>query len=120
MITVFYDGKCGLCKREIEHYKNIARKDIFDWIDITVTPEPFIQRGFVIKDGLKALHVEDDLGRMHKGVAAFAVIWAVLPRLWPLLSFLLRIPLILPLAEKFYAKFAEWRFKKLGYDKCDL
>ena len=23
-VTVFYDGKCGLCSREINHYKKIA------------------------------------------------------------------------------------------------
>ena len=36
MITVFYDGKCGLCRREIEHYKNIAPQFVFNWVDITV------------------------------------------------------------------------------------
>ena len=24
LVTVFYDGKCGLCSREINHYKKIA------------------------------------------------------------------------------------------------
>jgi predicted DCC family thiol-disulfide oxidoreductase YuxK len=30
MITVFYDGKCGLCRREIEYYKRIALEGIFN------------------------------------------------------------------------------------------
>ena len=24
LVTVFYDGKCGLCSKEINHYKKIA------------------------------------------------------------------------------------------------
>lgn len=120
MITVFYDGKCGLCRREIEHYKHIAPVRVFEWVDITVNPEPFCKRGFVVKDGLKALHVEDDAGVMHQGVAAFAIIWQKMPRLWSLLALLLRIPLMLPLAEKLYGCFAAWRYKKLGYDRCDI
>ncbi|MDE4992647.1 DCC1-like thiol-disulfide oxidoreductase family protein, partial [Francisella tularensis] len=35
MIIVFYDGKCGLCTKEKNHYKKIAPKNIFRWIDIT-------------------------------------------------------------------------------------
>ena len=35
MITVLYDGKCGLCRKEINHYRKIAPDNIFDWQDIT-------------------------------------------------------------------------------------
>ena len=35
LITVFYDGKCGLCSKEINHYKKIAPQGIFNWQDIT-------------------------------------------------------------------------------------
>jgi predicted DCC family thiol-disulfide oxidoreductase YuxK len=120
LIAVFYDGKCGLCRREISHYQRIAPAGVFDWIDITVNPEPFESRGFTVPEGLKALHVLDDSVTMRKGLAAFAVIWQKLPALWPMLALMLRIPLVLPLAEKIYAAFASWRFKKLGYDQCQL
>jgi predicted DCC family thiol-disulfide oxidoreductase YuxK len=120
VITVFYDGKCGLCRREIEYYKQIAPEHIFAWHDITVMPTIFVEKGYAVKDGLKALHVEDDKGIMHIGVAGFVVIWKKLPRLWPVLAFILRIPFLMPVMEKLYSLFAAWRFKKLGYDKCDL
>jgi predicted DCC family thiol-disulfide oxidoreductase YuxK len=125
MITVFYDGKCGLCRREIEHYKSIAPKTIFDkpvfeWVDITIMPDPFLRRGYSVKQGLKALHVEDEKGKMHVGVAAFAIIWQVLPKGWPMLAVLVKLPFIMPLAQKIYDMFAAWRYKKLGYETCDL
>ena len=120
MITVFYDGKCGLCRREIEHYKKIAPPEVFAWQDITIFSETFLRKGYSVKDGLKALHVEDHMGVMHTGVDAFVIIWQKLPRPWSLLPLLLSIPLIMPMTEKLYFAFAAWRFNKLGYDKCDL
>ena len=35
LITVFYDGKCGLCNKEIDHYRKISPGGIFHWQDIT-------------------------------------------------------------------------------------
>ena len=35
LITVFYDGKCGLCNKEIDHYRKISPVGIFHWQDIT-------------------------------------------------------------------------------------
>ena len=34
MIKIFYDGKCGLCSKEINYYIKIAPKNVFDWFDI--------------------------------------------------------------------------------------
>lgn len=119
-ILVFYDGKCGLCRREIAHYQRIAPTGVFTWVDITVTPEPFTGRGFALQDGLRALHVEDASGHMHTGVGAFAVIWQHLPRLWPWLAYLVGLPIVRRLADRVYARFAAWRFRKLGYDQCAL
>ena len=119
MITVFYDGKCGLCRREIEHYKRIAPAGIFEWVDITVAPDAFTALGYTVASGLKALHVRDGTGIMHIGVDGFIIIWRALPR-WRLLAMLVSLPIIRPLVRRVYAAFAAWRFKKLGYDACDI
>jgi predicted DCC family thiol-disulfide oxidoreductase YuxK len=119
MITVFYDGKCGLCRREIEHYKRIASVGIFEWVDITITPEIFTALGFTVSDGLRALHLRDASGKMHIGVDGFIVIWQKLPYWW-MLGKCARLPFIHPLAYFLYEKFAAWRFKKLGYDSCKI
>ena len=39
MITVFYDGKCGLCSREIGHYMKISPPTTFIWRDIANEPQ---------------------------------------------------------------------------------
>ena len=119
MITVYYDGKCGMCRREISHYQRIAPEGLFNWVEITSNPAPFLAKGFRVEEGLKALHVEDGDGKMHIGVAAFIVIWQKLPR-WQLIAMLTSLPLILPLLEFCYRHFSRWRFKRLGYDRCEL
>ena len=39
MITVFYDGKCNLCSKEIKYYKSIADENVFNWFDIANDPK---------------------------------------------------------------------------------
>jgi len=119
MITVFYDGKCGMCRREIEHYKRVAPMGVFEWVDITTNPKPFTNLGFAVGDGLRALHVRDSAQKMHIGVEAFIVIWRQIPR-WKILALLGNLPLIKPMAKIAYNCFANWRFKRLGYGKCDI
>ena len=113
-ITVFYDGMCGLCSREIEHYKKVAPQDIFDWIDITKDPETFEKLGYSKEEGLKALHVKDADGSIHVAVDAFIVIWQQLKN-WRLLAKFAKLPVIKKIADFFYRHFANWRFKKLGH-----
>ena len=119
MIIVFYDGKCGLCRREIDHYKRIAPQDIFEWSDITTTPNAFTSLGFLVSDGLLALHVLDASQKMHIGIGAFIIIWKNIPR-WKIIGVLMSLPIIRPLANIAYKHFASWRFKRLRYGKCDM
>lgn len=118
-ISVFYDGKCGLCRREIDYYKRIAVSGVFEWVDITVTPEPFTALGFHVSEGLRALHVRDAQKKIHVGIDAFIVIWQAM-RYWKLLAVFVRLPVVYPLACFLYHHFAAWRFKRLGYDQCVL
>ena len=120
-ITVFYDGACGLCSREINHYRKIADKERFNWVDITQNPEPFTRQGYEVQEGLKALHVQDASGQMHIGVPGFVVIWEHLPGAWPWLGKLAGLPVLKRILQWAYKKFANWRFRRLGYDtSCRL
>jgi predicted DCC family thiol-disulfide oxidoreductase YuxK len=118
-ISVFYDGTCGLCAKEINHYKKIAPNNIFEWIDITEDLVLFEALGYTQKDGLMALHAYDHNKVMHKGVEAFIVIWAQLKR-WNLLAHFVSIIRIRQIANFVYKHFAKWRFKKMGYATCPI
>ena len=55
MITVFYDGACGLCSKEINYYRRIAPKGVFDWQDVTVSTAALDQQGIGLTDALMQL-----------------------------------------------------------------
>lgn len=117
MITVFYDGKCGLCSKEINYYRKIAPSGIFDWQDITESAGDLNKEGISLAEGLKLLHAKDNNGKMHVGVDAFILIWRQL-RHWRILAILVSLPLIKQIANLIYRVFANWRFKRLTH--CQL
>ena len=117
MIIVFYDGKCGLCSKEINYYRRIARPGIFKWHDITLSAEQLNKEGVSLSEGLKFLHAKDREGTMYVGVDAFILIWRQLDR-WRILAFIVGMPIIRHIANVAYRIFAKWRFKKLEH--CQL
>lgn len=117
MITVFYDGKCGLCSKEINHYRKIAPSNIFNWQNITESADELNKEGISLSEGLRLLHAKDEEGLVHVGVDAFILIWKQLRR-WRVLAFLVGLPIIRQIANTAYRTFAKWRFKKLEH--CQL
>lgn len=116
MISVYYDGKCGLCSREIRYYKRIANKDVFNWVDITENPTCLEKFGVTYKTALEALHCRDHQGNFHIGVDGFVLIWRHIPS-WKFASYLIRLPIIYSLAKLAYKAFAVWRFRRLEHCK---
>lgn len=119
MITVFYDGKCGLCRREIDHYKHIAPEGVFEWVDITVDEYAIQKLGISYADGLKLLHATDTKGTLHVGVDAFVLIWQQIPR-WRILASIVGAGFIRPFAGIAYRVFAAWRFNRLAHCKIAI
>ena len=114
MNTIFYDGKCGLCLREINYYKKIARGDKFCWLDIATDPTPLEQLKISQLDGLRRLHGLDAEGHIHVGVDAFLLIWRALPY-WRLLGMVVGLPGIRQFAQLVYNWFADYRFSRLPH-----
>jgi len=117
MIEVFFDGKCGLCSKEIAYYRRIAPIGIFAWMDIAADASPLAAHGITQAAALRYLHVRDAAGHWHIGAPAFAVIWQQLAY-WRLLAGLMRLPLIRQVVNAVYIRFADCRFAKL--DHCQL
>lgn len=114
MITVFYDGACGLCRREMNHYRAIAGEGVFDWCDITERADALAGTGIAYVDALRLLHARTADGRMHIGVDAFIVMWRNLPR-WRYLARFVALPGVRQMAQLVYRAFAHWRFKRLAH-----
>jgi len=114
MITVFYDGKCSLCSKEINHYRKIAPDGIFKWQDITKSTDELNKEGITLTEGLKLLHAKDNNGEIHVGVDAFILIWTQLKR-WRVLAILAGLPMIRQIADMAYRIFANERFRRLQH-----
>ena len=114
MITVYYDGKCNMCAREINHYRQLDNKlsttSRFVWQDITESLGDLEQHNIDLITALKRMHVKDAQGRLHSGTEAFIVLWRQFPR-WRWLARLVSTPGIKHLAELVYRVFAHYRFK---------
>ncbi|MGB1612374.1 MAG: thiol-disulfide oxidoreductase DCC family protein [Arenicellales bacterium] len=119
MITIFFDGKCSLCRREISHYKKIAPAGAFDWVDVTVNSDALAALGISQADALRALHARGDDGVLSSGVDAFIVLWRALPR-WRWLASLVGLPGIRFVADNLYEKFADYRFSRLAHCQAAL
>ena len=116
IITVFFDGKCGLCSKEINYYRKIAPDGIFIWHDITKSADDLKANGISLSEGLKLLHTKDIDGKFYVGVDAFILIWKQLKR-WRLLAIFVSLPIIKQIINFAYKIFANWRFKRLKHCK---
>jgi predicted DCC family thiol-disulfide oxidoreductase YuxK len=119
MIKVFYDGKCGLCRREIEYYKSIQPPNVFEWIDITIDSSQLETMGVTYSDGLKLLHVLDSDNKLHIGVDAFIIIWRHINH-FKILSIFVSLPIVRYFANYFYRVFATWRFSRLSHCQASM
>lgn len=102
-LTVYYNGACPICRREIEHYRRLCEGEPapLAWVDISREPLVLAPRGVDSLSARRRLHAVDGSGTLHAGVAAFAELWARLPR-YRWLARLVRRPWLRPLAEGFY------------------
>lgn len=80
-ITVYFDGLCHLCSREINQYRTMRGGEKISFIDITKSDFDAKKEGVDSKEVHKYLHVRDKNGRIQLGVDAFIVIWRELPAL---------------------------------------
>ena len=115
MISVFFDGKCNLCSKEINYYQRIAPKNTFNWVDITKTPGELDKFEIKLLDGLRLMHVADSRGNILTGVDAFIIMWKQI-KYWKFLGLFVSLPIVKQIAKLLYQYFADWRFNR--YEHC--
>lgn len=109
--TVFYDGGCPLCRREIDHYRRIDLTRRIRWLDVTREHEALYEYDLSVHAAMERLHVMDRYGVWHSGAYGFAAMWEELPR-YHWLARVLRRARMLPALDIIYKPFARWRLKR--------
>jgi predicted DCC family thiol-disulfide oxidoreductase YuxK len=119
-LTVYYDGLCRLCSREIEHYKKHPKAHLIQWTDITAANFDAASEGLILKDVHRSMHARKDTGQLLKGIDSFLAIWEVLGD-YKWLVQLVNSKVARPIFELSYATFAKLRpyLPKRKRDQCD-
>lgn len=104
-LTVWFDGSCPLCMREIALMRRLDRRRTIDFVDVadaySVCP---LDRKLL----LERLHARENEGAIMTGAAAFAAMWRAIPLLRPL-GLAARSPRVLRLLERLYLIFLRFR-----------
>ncbi|MFT6878733.1 MAG: putative DCC family thiol-disulfide oxidoreductase YuxK, partial [Granulosicoccus sp.] len=89
--TMFYDGGCPMCAREVAHYRRIDAHHAVHWLDINAHPESLEKHGVGYTAAMKHLHVMNSNGEILRGAYAFHALWKALPR-YRVLAFFVSVP----------------------------
>ncbi|XOZ34121.1 thiol-disulfide oxidoreductase DCC family protein [Halomonadaceae bacterium KBTZ08] len=107
MDTLFYDGQCPLCIKEVRLLQRIGDEDL-RLIDVHSLQDPAVWPGVSREHLLQRLHLLDDWGIYRTGLRATVQTWCHTP-----FGFLFR-PLLIPglrtLAEAAYNRWAQRRY----------
>jgi predicted DCC family thiol-disulfide oxidoreductase YuxK len=80
MTTIYFDGLCQLCSREIKHYRKLPGSDGLIFVDITSPAFDAQKAGLDPMRVHREMHVRRADGSLAIGVDAFIAIWETLPR----------------------------------------
>lgn len=111
--TVYYDGGCPRCVREMNWYRRFDPGGQVRWVDI-VGREPQLEaEGIDPRRALLELHLRYPDGRLVIGVAAFIVLWRQVPWMRPA-AWLVGLPVVRPAVEAWYRWVTERRLRRTG------
>lgn len=103
-LTVYYDGACPVCSREIAHFQRQPGAQACQWVDAASCPPEALGPGLQRAQALGRFHVRLPDGRLLDGAPGFAALWLALPG-WRWLGWLAQTALLRPVAALAYSSF---------------
>jgi len=107
-VTVYYDGSCPLCRREIGFYQRCRGASDIVWEDVSTHVQGRVAQDLSCAQAMARFHVRDTKGNLTSGAAAFVQLWLALPN-WRWLGKLCSGSRTLRLLEHCYVYFLRWR-----------
>jgi len=105
-LTVYFDGSCPLCRREIAMYRSLPAAQSLHWVDVSEGAP--LGPDLSCEAAMRRFHVRDSQGRLLGGGAAFACLWRALPG-WRVLGWVMAWPPMSWLLELAYRAFLPLR-----------
>ena len=78
-VSVYYDGACPVCTKEIGFYQRQAGADDINWVDVARCEASALPAGVTREAALARFHVVNESG-ITDGASAFIALWCALPR----------------------------------------
>ncbi|MEP5568333.1 MAG: DUF393 domain-containing protein [Halioglobus sp.] len=111
--TLYYDGRCSICAKEM---KRLARLKTDDLV-LTDIHSMYADSSLPDTDTLlRTLHLREAGGNLLTGVDANVAAWSY-TRIGPLFRWM-QWPLIAPVVDIFYTRWARWRYERLYSQTC--
>lgn len=79
--TIYYDGSCPLCSREIRFYRARRGAGRLRFVDVSRAGSAALGVGLDRATALRIFHVRDESGDLIRGADAFVALWCRLPTL---------------------------------------
>jgi predicted DCC family thiol-disulfide oxidoreductase YuxK len=111
-LTVFFDGACPICTREIAFMRRLDRRRQLEFCDFSAQEYDVASRGFSIEDLGTVIHACWADGSVITGVDVFRAMWEAVGL--GFLARLSRLALVEPLALNAYAWFVRNRLRLTG------
>ena len=86
--TLYFDGACPVCSREVAMYQRQAGADGVRWVDVAQCEASDLGTGLTREAAMARLHLRRPDGSLVSGAQAFTALWKTLPR-WSWLGRLL-------------------------------
>ena len=117
-LTVFFDGSCPICSKEINFYKMRAGADELSWVDVSDEEIPIPIQTRSREELMARFHVLSSSGELVSGGAAFAELWASLPA-FKIFGKIFKLPILRYLIDVGYDIFLTLRpkFQNLFHKK---
>lgn len=106
--TVYYDGSCPLCRREIGFYQTSAGAERICWQDVSLMSSGQVAQDLSCQQAMARFHVRGVDGTLKGGAAAFVELWLNL-KYWRWFGLLFSHPPGIWFLEKCYVGFLRIR-----------
>lgn len=108
-ITVYFDGDCPVCSREVAGYRRLAPRRPIRWRNLAGADDVLAGESFDLAAALTLLHVRDGDGCLLRGLDAHLCLWSALPGWRWLVGPIRRLPRLRLLLERTYLVFTRYR-----------
>jgi len=109
-LTIFFDGGCPLCQREVDFLQSRNQKANLKFIDINSSDLPLeIEYGITYKQAMERIHAVKSDGSVIKDIKVFQEAYDLIGLGWIYAP--TKLPIIDKLIESVYILWAKYRLK---------